>query len=137
MEVPMWDLNWLAVIGAALAGFVIGGLWYGPLFGKVWQREAGLSDADLQNANMPLIFGTTFFLNLLAAFILAHVLVTFGRPGLSLSVQIAGGIGLAFIATSVGVNYLFARKSVKLFLIDAGYWVVIYSVMGLVLSLAH
>ena len=133
----MWDLNWLAVIGAALAGFVIGGLWYGPLFGKVWQREAGLSDADLQNANMPLIFGTTFLLNLLAAFILAHVLVTFGRPGLSLSVQIAGGIGLAFIATSVGVNYLFARKSLKLFVIDAGYWVVIYSVMGLVLSLAH
>ena len=133
----MWEMNWLAVIGAALAGFVIGGIWYGPLFGKVWQREAGLSDADIKNANMPLTFGTTFLLNLLAAFILAHVLATFGTPGLSLSVQIAGGIGLAFIATSIGVNYLFARKSLKLFVIDAGYWIVIYSVMGAVLSLAH
>ena len=133
----MLGMNWIVVVGAALAGFAIGGLWYGPLFGKVWQREAGLSDADIKNANMPLIFGTTFLLNLLAAFILAHVLATFGAPGLSLSVQIAGGIGLAFVATSIGVNYLFARKTLKLFVIDAGYWLVLYSVMGAVLSLAH
>ena len=133
----MLGMNWIVVVGAALAGFVIGGLWYGPLFGKVWQRESELSDSDIKNANMPLIFGTTFLLNLLAAFILAHVLATFGAPGLSLSVQIAGGIGLAFVATSIGVNYLFARKTLKLFVIDAGYWIVIYSVMGAVLSLAH
>ena len=29
----MFDVNWLAVIGAALAGFLTGGLWHGPLFG--------------------------------------------------------------------------------------------------------
>lgn len=86
---------------------------------------------------MPLIFGTTFLLNLSAAFILAHVLATSRTPGLLLSVQIAGGIGLAFIATSIGVNYLFARKSLKLFVIDAGYLMVIHSVMGAVLSLAQ
>ena len=60
----MWQMNWLAVVGAALAGFVIGGLWYGPLLGKVWQRESGLSDEALKNGSMVQIFGLTFVLNL-------------------------------------------------------------------------
>ena len=46
--------------------------------------------------------------------------------------MIGFGIGLGFIATSIGVNYLFARKSLKLFLIDAGYWTVVYTAMGAV-----
>jgi Protein of unknown function (DUF1761) len=126
----MWEMNWIALIGAAVAGFVVGGLWYGPLFGKVWQRESGLSDEAIKDANMPLIFGTVFVLNLFAAFILGHVLATYGRPGLDVSAMVGFGIGLGFVATSIGVNYLFARKSLKLFWIDAGYWTVIYTAMG-------
>jgi len=32
MTLPPIDLNWLAVIAAAPSAFVLGGLWYGPLF---------------------------------------------------------------------------------------------------------
>lgn len=131
----MWNISWLAVVAAAVAGFVIGGIWYGPLFGKPWQRESGLSDDAVKNANMPMIFGTTFVLNLFAAFILGHVLATYGNPPLATAIMIAGGVGLGFVATSIGVNYLFSRKSLKLFAIDAGYWVVIYSVMGAIFGL--
>ena len=130
----MFDVNWLGVLAAAVAGFLIGGLWYGPLFGKAWQRESGLSDERIKNANMPLIFGTTFVLNLFAAFILAHVLDTYGEPGLNLSIMIAGGISLGFVVTSLGVNYLFARASLKLFLIDSSYWLLNYIAMGAILS---
>ena len=126
----MWQMNWLAVVGAALAGFVIGGLWYGPLLGKVWQRESGLSDEALKNGSMVQIFGTTFLLNLVASFILGHVMATYGHPGLHVAAKIGFGVGLGFVATSVGVNYLFARKSLRLFLIDGGYWTVVYTVMG-------
>ena len=42
---------------------------------------------------------------------------------------------MGFIATSFGVNYLFSRLSLRLFLIDAGYWLVVYWVMGVVLQL--
>ena len=128
----MWQMNWIAVLGAALAGFVIGGLWYGPLLGKIWQRESGLTDEAMKDANMARIFGLAFVLNLLAAFILGHVMATYGHPGLHLAAMIGFGVGLGFIATSIGVNYLFGRKSLKLFLIDAGYWTVVYTVMGAV-----
>ncbi|MCW4460626.1 DUF1761 domain-containing protein [Sphingomonas sp. BT-65] len=129
------EIHWLAVLAAAIAGFAVGALWYGPLFGKAWMAERGITQEDAAKANMPLIFGTAFVLNLIASFVLDHVLGTYGAPDLGLSVMIAGGIALGFIVTSLGVNYLFSRQSMRLFLIDAGYWLVIYCVMGVVLQL--
>src|SRR5690606_35620695 len=41
----MMDFNWLAVGLAALATFMLGGLWYSPaLFARAWMRETGLSE---------------------------------------------------------------------------------------------
>jgi hypothetical protein len=129
------EVHWLAILVAAVAGFLVGGLWYGPILGKSWQAARGLSDADLKGGNMPMIFGLTFLLNLFSAFILDHTLTTYGAPDLSLSVMIAGGIALGFIIPAMGVNYLFSRLSLRLFLIDAGYWLVIYLVMGVIFAL--
>ena len=126
----MWDINWLAMVLAALAGFLVGGLWYGPLFLKAWQREAGITQEMMAKRNPALVFGGAFLLNLFASFILGHVLATYGRPELGVSIMVSGGVALGFIATALGVNYLFAAKSLKLFVIDAGYWIVIYSAMG-------
>jgi hypothetical protein len=129
------EIHWLAVVIAAIAGFAVGGIWYGPLFGKAWMAERGVTpESAKQGANMAMIFGTTFVLNLIAAFILDHVYGTYNHPDLATSVMISGGIALGFIVTSIGVNYLFSRLSLKLFLIDAGYWFVIYCVMGAVLD---
>lgn len=129
------QIHWLAVVAAAVAGFVVGGLWYGPLFGKAWMAERGVTPESAKaGTNMPLIFGTTFMLNLIAAFVLDHVFGTYGHPGIHLAVMISGGIALAFVITSIGVNYLFSQVSLKLFLIDAGYWLVIYCVMGALLA---
>jgi hypothetical protein len=124
-----------AVVPTALLGFAVGGLWYGPLFGKAWAAARGLSDEQLKNANMPLIFGLTFLLNLFSAAVLDHVLATYGGPGVHLTMMIAGGVALGFILPAMAVNYLFARLSLKLFLIDGGYWLIIYVLMGVVLAL--
>ena len=129
------DVHWLAILVAAVSGFLVGGLWYGPIFGKAWQAARGLSDDAMKNANMPMIFGLTFLLNLFSAFILDHTLTTYGAPDLNLSVMISGGVALGFIVPAIGVNYLFSRQSLRLFLIDAGYWLVIYALMGVVFAL--
>lgn len=128
----MWDINPLAVIGAGLIGLVVGFPWYGPLFGKRWQAALGMSDESMKSANMAMIFGTMIVLNMFAAFILGHVLATYGNPDLKVSMMIGFGVGLGFIATALGVNYLFQRKSLVLFAIDAGYWIVTYTLMGAV-----
>ena len=128
--------HWLAILLAALAGFLVGGIWYGPLFGKAWMKARGITPESAKEANMPLIFGTTFALNLVAAFMLDHLYATYDAPvGLHHSLVIAAIIGIGFIATSIGVNYLFSRQPRSLFLIDAGYWITIYLVMGAIFGL--
>ena len=49
--------TWIGILAAAVAGFVIGGLWYGPLFGKAWMAARGISPDDKDGMSMPLVFG--------------------------------------------------------------------------------
>ena len=63
----MWDINWIAMVLAALAGFLVGGIWYGPLFLKPWQREAGITQEMMAKRNPALVFGGAFLLNLFAS----------------------------------------------------------------------
>lgn len=130
----MANANLLAILVAAIAGFLVGGLWYGPLFGKAWQRESGLSDDEIKSANLLKIYGTTFLLSILSAVFLGHLLAHFDTD-LYRTMMISTGIALGFIAPAIGTNYLFARKSARLFAIDAGYWVAFYAAMGLVFAL--
>ncbi len=130
------EIHWIAVVVAALAGFMVGGLWYGPLFLKPWLAARGISEAEAEGSkHKPLVFAGAFALNLISAFILDHTIATYGDPGLGLSVMIAGGIALGFVIPAFGVNYLFSNLSAKLFAIDAGYWLVIYCVMGVIIDL--
>lgn len=54
-----------------LAGFVIGGLWYGPLFGKAWMRATGITEGQVRAQNKAKTYGGVFVLNLIAAASLA------------------------------------------------------------------
>ena len=130
----MANANLLAILIAAVAGFMVGGLWYGPLFGKTWQREIGLSDDDIKSGNMAKIFGITFLFSILSAVFLGHLLSHFDTDFYR-TMMISTGIALGFVAPAIGTNYLFGRKSGKLFAIDAGYWIVFYAAMGLVFGL--
>jgi len=56
----MNDFALWPVLAGAAAFFVVGAIWYGVLFGKAWQKAAGLSDEVVQSGSMPLIFGLTF-----------------------------------------------------------------------------
>jgi hypothetical protein len=130
------DINYLAVVAAALASFLLGGLWYSPLlFAKAWQREAGLSDEQVKSGNMALIFGGTFVLNLIAAGVFAAFLGP--KPELGFALGAGFSAGLAWVAAAFGVNYLFERRSLKLFLINGGYNTLMFTVFGLVLGLWH
>lgn len=45
------DVNWIAVVVATLAGFVVGGAWYHPrVVGRVWMRQVGITEQDIARA---------------------------------------------------------------------------------------
>lgn len=132
----MPQINYLAVIAAAVCAFLAGALWYSPLlFGKAWQREAGLSDQQLASSNMLRIFAATLLLGLVAAFVFALFLGP--RPSMPLGLGAGFSAGLCWVASSIGMNYLFARRSFKLFLIDGGYHTLQFTLIGVVLALWH
>jgi hypothetical protein len=127
-------IEWLPAFIAAISAFAVGGLWYSPvLFGKAWQKEAGLSDERLAASNKVKIFGVSFVLCLVAA--AAFSAVVGPEPGAFMALHSGIGVGLAWVATSFGVNYLFELKSLKLWLINSGYHSVQFTIYGLVFAL--
>jgi Protein of unknown function (DUF1761) len=129
----LFDVNWIGVFAAALAGFVVGGIWYGPVMGKKWLGAVGLTEDDVQDGHKPLIYGGAFAFSLLASWTLAHTFASYGTDfSVPVKVMTAFGVALGFIVPAIGTNYLFSLKSKALFFIDASYWLLFYIAMGLV-----
>lgn len=128
------DVNFLAVTTATVLAFVIGGLWYSPLlFYKAWLDGAGLTEEQAQQGHPAKIYGGAFVMTFIAASLLAVLI----GPHKSLIFGIHWGliVGLGWVATSFATNYLFERRSLKLWLINAGYNVVLFVVMGAVIGM--
>lgn len=126
-------MNYWAVLLAAVSSFMLGGLWYSPLlFGKAWDRENG---GVKQSGHPAKVFGTSFVFSLLAAACFAYLLGA--APSLDSALKTGALVGLGFVATSFGINYQFAQRSFKLWLIDGGYHAVQFVLFGLILGLWH
>ena len=127
----MLNAHLLSVVAAAIAAFMVGGLWYAPLFGKVWMAEMGFTEADKAKVNPVRLFGGTLALELLSAFFLGHLLAHVSHSA-QVTMMISAGMALGFVIPALLVNYMYAMKSAKLMVIDAGHWLVVYLVMGAV-----
>ncbi|QFU74281.1 DUF1761 domain-containing protein [Halioglobus maricola] len=127
------SLNWLAIVVAGVSAFVVGGIWYGPFFGKRWQALVGLSDEDIRAKGHPaVIMGSALVLTLVQATALALVIPA--GSGIGSALGSGALIGLLFVATAFGVNYLFSRNALGLWGIDAGYNVAQFALMGAIIG---
>lgn len=131
----MAEINYWAVLVAAVSAFVLGGLWYSPLLlGKAWMRESGMTEEKAANGNMGMIFSLSFVLALLAAYAFAMFL---GKLPWQEAALYGFMAGLFWVATSFGINYLFEQKSFKLWLINGAYHTIQFTLYGLILGLWH
>jgi hypothetical protein len=127
-------LNWLAVVAAAVSAFVLGGIWYGPLFKHAWCREAGI-DMHGVKRHPAGVFGTAF----VAALVAAAAFAWWIGPAPELEYAVRHGVlaGLGIAGMSFGINYAFAGRSLKLWLIDAGYHTLQFALYGMILGAWH
>jgi len=131
----MPEVNWLAVLAAALSAFLLGGLWYSPaMFLKAWQRGAGLTDEQLKGGNAAKIYGGAFVLSLVAAATFAMFL---GKLPVVEATAYGLCAGLTWVAASFGINYLFEHRPLSLFLVNGGYHTLQFTLYGLILGLWH
>src|SRR3954451_1510383 len=98
----MPHVNWLAVLAAAIASFVLGGAWYSGLFAKPWQVEAGVSDEQMRSGNKGAMFAVAFVLALVQSAVFALFLGP--NPALMLGLGAGFAAGLCWVATGLGLT---------------------------------
>lgn len=132
LATALQNINWLSVLIAAISTFLIGGIWYGPLFGRAWMTAFGYTEEDLKKRSVSKTFG----LSLLLALIAALILEMFIGPEANMVFGAMAGFlaGIGWVATFLGILYLFEMQTVKVYLINAGYCIISLTIMGLILG---
>ena len=135
MGVKLW-----AVALAAVATMVVGFLWYSPLlFARPWMVAMGYDPddktriAEMQKSAGPM-YGISLLASLISAFVLAKVLVGMTIYSALYGMKIGFAVWLAFVATVQLTDKMFGQRPMKLFLINTGYQLVCYVVMGAILG---
>jgi hypothetical protein len=156
------EINFYAILVAALTTLVVGFVWYGPLFGKVWMKETGLTEEDLKKDSMIKIFGLTYLFSVMIGIIMLLLTVhqfgalgMIGGPDFIESAKPSYQAFMADYATAfrtykhgalhgfmsglflafplIAINGLFERRSWKLIFIHSGYWTAVMTVMGAII----
>ncbi len=131
---PIVQINYLAVLAAAVASMVIGFLWYGPLFGKPWMALMGWSEKDMEKKRKDPSMGKTYAVSFLGAIVMAYVLSHFANYAGAASIlggaQLGFWLWLGFVGPVQLTDVLFGGKNIKLFLLNTGYQLVSLIVMG-------
>jgi hypothetical protein len=131
MNVPV---NYLAVVVAALANYVIGSLWYGVIFKNAWQRLSGVS--EMKVTALSVILGLVGAL--LTSYVLLHALFFANQymktSGVGAGLMVGFFTWIGFIApVTIGV-VTYEKKPFALWVLNNAYWLVSLLVMGIILS---
>ena len=136
----MEDINWLALVVASILPLATGFLWYGPLFGKAWMQESGMTEEKAKSMNPAKTYGLCVVFAFLIAFNLVPTVFFGGPPEMPHGTEPYmtfkhGALHGAFLALltimpAFATNALFEQKSFKYVAINAGYWVVTMALMG-------
>jgi hypothetical protein len=131
------SINYLAIIVAALSSFMVGWIWYGPLFGKIWMKLHGFSEEELKESSMsmPVIMVVNYIATALAALAIAMFIGPEATAGFGIFAGLM--IAIFWIGTSRLNDVLYEKKPWRLFFINVGYNTVIYVIMGAILGAWH
>jgi hypothetical protein len=117
-------------VATALA-FALGGVWYGPLFGKAWMAAHGFTEQQLREGFDPAkTYGLTAVLAALSAIVFGIFLDLLGSHAPLFAVGFGFSAGLFWVGASLATNALFERTSLRLVCINGGYHVARFTLMG-------
>ena len=139
----MVEVNYIAVLIAAVVSMALGFLWYSPMvLGKQWMRERGFTAEGMKKAQseMGKWYALSFVITLITAYVLSHVMVLsqnfFGYPMLQTGLTTAFWMWLGFVMPVQLTGVIFSdRRNLTLFGIDTGYQLVSLLGMGVVIGL--
>lgn len=136
----MEGINWISVFVGALVPMLMGFIWYHPkFFGTAWMHSLGFREEDLQGGNMAVIFGVSYIMSALAAYLISEMM-SFHPEELADFVHgmyHAGKFGILAAVPVLVTNSLFEKRTWTNILINAAYWIVTFCLMGGVIALFY
>lgn len=130
-------MNTIAILVAAIAGWLFGAIWYGVL-GKQWMAALGKTPQELRpDGKMPVLpMILSVAADILMAFFLAGLIAHLGSAHATIRGGIISGVLVwtGFVITTMIVNNAFARHDRRLLLIDGGHWLFVLIIMGAIIG---
>jgi hypothetical protein len=127
-------MNWLAVLSAAVAYWILGAIWYSVLFGKTWAAALEQFGIKCQPGGMaPKLIGT-FIGNLVAAVVMERLIQRAGIVGVVHGLRLGLAVGAGFSATALTITYLWQQQPTKVWLIDVFYYILGAALVGAILT---
>jgi Protein of unknown function (DUF1761) len=127
------DLNWIAILVAALVPIVLGALWYSPvLFADPWLRAVGRTPEELGGAAVG--YALSVVSAVLSAYVLARIVKWAEVDDLWNGALVGLLVWTGFVATVLAVTTFFGGRPRTLWLINAGYQLVALVLMGAILG---
>lgn len=128
-----FHVSLLAVLIATVIQWLLGALWYGYVFKTRWMSLVGISEADKPASPW---FGmvTSFIANLILSFVLGHIINWASGRTFPDGVWLGALCWLGFMAPPLFTQHIFEKRPVKLFAINAAYWLLAMMIAGGVLA---
>jgi len=130
-------INYLAIVAAAVASFLFGGMWYGML-SRQWLAAIGRTEAEIKSAGRPLamLFAITILAQLIMAWVLAGMIGHLGPGQVTLRNGLIAGAfcWLGFVATTLVVNHGYQGNRWSLSVIDGGHWLGVLLIQGAIIG---
>ena len=131
-----YDVNYLAVLVAAVAYWVLGALWYsGPLFGRAWMRGIGKTEEQIRSEFSPLNLLWAFILGFIAAYGIARIMAWTGGASVSAGIEIGLLTGVSFGVATLATHDVMEGRPRVLTAINALYTILGFLLMGLIIGL--
>ena len=133
----MIEINYVAVLVAAVVAFVVGFVWYNPkVFGTMWMRLAKVNPDSAEAKKMmtqSIVMG--FVTTAISAYVLAHFVAVWGAADFIDAVQLGFWVWLGFVATVLLGGVLWEKKPIAVYIINAGHYLVTLLIMGAILAI--
>lgn len=134
----MAPVNFLAILVATIASMVVGGIWYGPLFGKLFMAAMGMNEWSPEKQAkmkkmMPLSYAGQALSSFVMFFFLAGLIVGFGQKTLAGGLWVAFTIWLGFVMPMIFGELLWGGKK-SLFWLKSGNMLITLLVAGAILG---
>jgi hypothetical protein len=132
-------LNYIQVLVVTVAGFMLGWLWYGVLFGRMWMAEMKITPemAAAEKGNMAGYFAKGLLFTFLSTFGLAVLIAAHGVPNWKHGAACGLFIG-GFVAGMRKLNdAVWEKRSLRFQAISFGHELVVYAVQGAILGAWH